>query len=772
MKKNLLLLISASFISAVGFSQSTIELLGAPGTGGPAGVGPVFTGQAVTFHTAAATAYSPVVTATYSITNQQFASIEGNPTSLGVQMGSTITGTANSPVPTANIYDLINVLGGSVNTNYTACNSCGVGTGIDIAANRSIKFTCFADALVNAAGTQLQALNARVHFADITITFNRPVSNPMLHITGLGGQAFYTAAAVNYDMGYSTDFDLLTPGLTLSKISGNAPLTVTATSISNNAARFGAATTAAPIHGISRIAATGTVAVLGTNITTISFRLFLRGDGGIIVNNAGTVIPATNGNIVRWALHGGFIPGGGGPVQESISGDGFLLGLSLQQPVTVSGTVFNDPDGANVNNSSGGANLVPAGLFANLTDNLGNVVFSSGVNTDGTYSFPAIFEGSSYSVKISTTAGVQGSPVPALVLPSGWATTGEFNGTPNTGNDGTANGTSASFAVAVANVINTNFGIERLPESAFNLQANQPNPSGINNFIVPASAFQVNNVGATPNTQDYDIGTVTNIRITAFPANAASITINGTQYTSGSWPALGVTVPYTNGTGPSQAISIDPIDGAVNAVISFAAIDNLGKEDTTPGSVTLPFSTVLPVKLESFTALPQGNNVVVNWAVSEEVNIDLYDVEFSADGANFTSIGTVKPVNNAVRKTYSLTHTGSFTGINYYRLKIKDIDGSVKYSDIRKINFSSQSIISVYPVPAKENINITLTGNIVNKPATIKIINMEGRIVYRKVVAALSQTESIDISKLLPGKYIINIISGNERINRSFEVAK
>ncbi len=772
MKKNYLLLILSALLNITGFTQSTIELLGAPGTGGPAGVGPVFSGQVVTFHTAAATAYSPAVTATYAITNQQFASIEGNPTSLGVQMGSTITGTANSPVPTANIYDPINALGGSVNANYTACNSCAVGTGIDITANRSIKFTCFSDALVDAAGTQLQALNARVRFADLTITFNRPVSNPMLHITGLGGQGSYTAAAVNYDMGYSTDFDLLTPGLTLSKISGNAPLTVTATSISNNAARFGAATTATPLHGINRIAATGTVAVLGTNITTISFRLFLRGDGGIIVNNAGTVIPATNGNIVRWALHGGFIPGGGGAVQESITGDGFLLGVSLQQPVTVSGTVFNDPDGVNVNNSSGGANLVPSGLFANLTDNLGNVVASVPVNTNGTYSFPAMFEGSSYAVKISTGAGVQGSPAPALVLPAGWDVTGEFNGAPNTGNDGTPNGTTALFTIGAVNIINTNFGIQRLPESAINLQANQSNPGGINNFTVPASAFQINNVGVTPNTQDYDIGTVTNIRITAFPTNAASITINGTQYTSGTWPALGVTVPYINGTGPSQAISVDPIDGAVNTVISFAAIDNSGKEDATPGSVTLPFSTVLPIKLESFTVSPLGNNVVINWVVSEEVNVEGYDVEFANDGISFTSIGAIASVNSTVRKTYSLIHKGSFSRINYYRLKIKDLDGSVKHSDVRKINFEKQNSISVYPVPAKEAITVTIAGVIINKPATIKVTSMDGRVVYRKSTASLSQAESIDVSKLLPGKYVISIISGNERINRLFEVTK
>jgi Secretion system C-terminal sorting domain len=445
---------------------------------------------------------------------------------------------------------------------------------------------------------------------------------------------------------------------------------------------------------------------------------------------------------------------------------------------TISGTIWND-----INNSANNtlSNIFSAGetgnnagsLNAILIDPVTNLVIASvPIAANGTYSFTNMPSFANLQVRISTATGTAGSAPPAASLPAGWAATSP-TGTNTTGdiNTGTLNVADAVRFGATDDPAN-DFGIQRLPESAINLQPGQVNPGSTNDYTVTASAFQVNNVGITPNTQDYDGGTVANIRITAFPTNVTSITINGTQYTSGTWPALGVPVPYTNGTGPAQAISVDPIDGIINIVIPFVSVDNAGKEDPTPGSVTIPFSSILPVKLENFTATVQGNKVIINWIVSEEVNIDLYDAEFSADGRSFTSIGTVKSVNSTERKTYSLSHASTLTGINYYRLKIKDLDGTVKYSDIRKINFANQNVISVYPVPAKETINITIAGTIINKPATIKITSMEGRIVYRKVAAALSQTETIDISKLLPGKYIINIISGNERINRSFEVAK
>jgi Secretion system C-terminal sorting domain len=588
------------------FSQSTIELLGAAGTGGPTGSGPTIAARVVTFHTTAATAFSPAIRATFSLSNQRFASIEGNVGSPGTQFGGNTTTTVNSPVPGTPFYTLMNSLSGSVNANYTACNSCAAGTGIDVAANHSLDITNYTEALIDAAGTQLQALNARVQFSDITITFNRPVSNPILHVTGLGGQISYTTtisgAVSNYDMGFTTDIDLLTPGLTLSRLSGNAALTVTSTAISNNATRFGAATTPTLLHGISRTAASGSVVIQGTNITTVSFRLYIRGDGGIVVNNSGGVVAANNGNIVRWAFHGGFTPTGGTGTLVSVSGDGFLLGMSLQQPLNISGTVFNDPDAANVNNSSGTTNTVPSNLFANLIDASGRVVASVAVNTNGTYSFPAVFEGS-YTVSLSTTAGTQGATKPAETNPSGWDNTGEFNGTPNTGADATVNGISNSFTVTTTDVTNINFGINQLPESAVNLQSSVGNPGGFNSQTVPAGAFQTSNVGVNPNTDDPTTGgTVNNIRITAFPSNANSITINGTVYINGgscppatsctTWPGAGVTVPFTDGTGPSQAISVDPVEGNVDVVIPFVAIDNAGKADPTPGSVTIPFRTV------------------------------------------------------------------------------------------------------------------------------------------------------------------------------------
>lgn len=586
-------LVIASFLAPLYASAQPATLEMYAGAGNPTGNGITTANQVITLqkntdnptgNTIAA--YSPLITVTYSLSNQQFANIEGNAGVAGTQFGGNIQSGGNgfnSPVPGAVIFSLMNGLSGSVNTNYTACNPCGAGTGVDVTTNRSVSITNYSDALISSAGVQNYPLNARVQFSDITITFSQPVSNPVIHFTGLGGQVSYsTGGTINYTLGFTTDIDLVTPGLTFTKLSGSTYFDVTPGAISNSATNVGASTPGAPVAGITRYAASGTVRVNGTNIQSFTIRTFLRGDGGKITNNSGGIVAATNGNIIRWALHDNFIPGGTTGILEGVSGDGYLIGVSLPAPVAVSGNVFNDINGGNVNNSTGGANVVPSGMFANLLDASGNVVAVATVNTDGTYSFPSVFEGN-YSVRLTTAAGTVGSPAPAASVPSGWVNTGEFNGTPNTGNDGTVNGQSATFTVTTNNVTNINFGIEQPPTPGTFTAASQVNPGSTTNVTVAASSFSGT---------DLSNGTISSLRITAFPSNATSITINGTTYTSGTFPVGGVTVP-TNAAGqPTQAISVDPIDGAVTVSIPYKVTDNAGVESTVTGAVNLPFTTI------------------------------------------------------------------------------------------------------------------------------------------------------------------------------------
>ena len=88
---------------------------------------------------------------------------------------------------------------------------------------------------------------------------------------------------------------------------------------------------------------------------------------------------------------------------------------------------------------------------------------------------------------------------------------------------------------------------------------------------------------------DSSNGRIDSIRFTSFPTNVTTITINGTSYTSGTFPVGGVKVVANSSGQPNVPISIDPVNGAVTAVISYKPIDNAGFESSTTWTVDLPF---------------------------------------------------------------------------------------------------------------------------------------------------------------------------------------
>ena len=248
---------------------------------------------------------------------------------------------------------------------------------------------------------------------------------------------------------------------------------------------------------------------------------------------------------------------------------------------TISGKVFNDVNGLTDNTVNGtGIGTVSAQQLKAYLVKSSVIADSTNVAADGTYTFDNAAANTNYTVIITTVNAAIGAATPAVTLPAGWVNTGEFIGT-GAGNDATVDGILA-VNVTTGNIANANFGMEQLPTPANNTAAGQTNPGGTNSATVPSATF-----GGT----DPSSGTITSLRITSFPTGATSITINGTNYTSGNFPAGGVTVP-TNTTGqPTQTITVDPAgEGATTVTITYKVTDNAGKESTTTGTATVPFT--------------------------------------------------------------------------------------------------------------------------------------------------------------------------------------
>jgi parallel beta-helix repeat protein len=373
--RSALLLLAWSAVSITSAQAQTVPTLEFfSGAGNPTGNGPTIANQVITFQANnnnptgnTPSTYTPTTTATFALSNQQYSQPTTQlSTGTGVAFGATVnSGSGNIAAPAAALFPLLNAYGASTNANYTS--AFGVNGGIDVASNRGTEI--FVSAMPLPANVPM---NSRYACADLTITFNRAVVNPVIHVTGLGG---------NYGggIGFTTELDLLTAGVTLSRLSGSTELDVKPTQILNNAPNPNASTGTG--------AASGSILINtpNTGITSVSFKMYLRPDSD------GGALHATDGS----AGH---------------VGDGWVISASSTAVTPITGYVFEDVNyggGAGRPITASGAS-VRSGARVELYNSAGTFVSFTTTDADGQYNFNPV--AGNYTVRVVNSTVTSSRP--------------------------------------------------------------------------------------------------------------------------------------------------------------------------------------------------------------------------------------------------------------------------------------------------------------------------------------------------------------------------
>ena len=246
---------------------------------------------------------------------------------------------------------------------------------------------------------------------------------------------------------------------------------------------------------------------------------------------------------------------------------------AVLQQVSISGNVFNDADGLTDSTVDGTGIGTPSGtqVYATLLDASGNVVASTPIAADGSYSFANVSANADYSVQLSTTneaAQVGSAPSTGPSLPADWVNTGENIGT-GAGDDGTVDGL-IDVSVVTSDVTQVNFGIEQPPTANDVTEPSQINPGGTTQVQVPAL-----------DVTDPEDGTPTTITITEIP----DATTEGLLYYNGVVVTSGQVIPNFDPT----LLTLDPINGDVTVDFLYTTTDAAG-EESAPATVTMPFT--------------------------------------------------------------------------------------------------------------------------------------------------------------------------------------
>ena len=121
---------------------------------------------------------------------------------------------------------------------------------------------------------------------------------------------------------------------------------------------------------------------------------------------------------------------------------------------------------------------------------------------------------------------------------------------------------------------------------------------------------------------------------------------------------------------------------------------------------------------------------------------------------------------------YSLNHATPVKGLNYYRLKMRDKDGSFTYSAVRVVNLGQGMTVKLYPNPVSDILFVTLSANFTGKAASIIVTAMDGRRMLQQNLLVAGQTEQVNVKALPAGKYVLQLATAAETITQTFVVTR
>lgn len=182
------------------------------------------------------------------------------------------------------------------------------------------------------------------------------------------------------------------------------------------------------------------------------------------------------------------------------------------------------------------------------------------------------------------------------------------------------------------------------------------------------------------------------------------------------------------------------------------------------------FTDLLPVKLLTFIGYLNSDKVALKWTTISEINTQSFDIEKSADGIHFSTIGQVKASgNSSTNVDYSFTDKTLNQTTNYYRLKQVDIDGKFTYSAIIQINglIPQNAVLLVTPNPVSNN--FALTYSTTNQALNSYLFNSNGLLVGEKKgsLLAIQQYFNNQLKHLNTGTYIIELVdNGIKHVDR------
>lgn len=222
------------------------------------------------------------------------------------------------------------------------------------------------------------------------------------------------------------------------------------------------------------------------------------------------------------------------------------------------------------------------------------------------------------------------------------------------------------------------------------------------------------------------------------------------------WGILPATIvpSMVNNSNFGVAISATVVTAPLQLSIGMtAAIDQVSMTIyTTP-------PTTLPILLENFTVTGGSAGNFVSWTAGANNVANDFIVQRSSDGNSWQDLTMVTAIA-ASTGSYSYNDADAPSGVNYYRLKLVNDDGSVGYSIIAVVANRIQPNIHFYPNPFHDMINVSAQTPF----HRVSLTDISGRTLWVREYSSGINSAQIPSAELPQGLYFVSVDGSTSKL--------
>ncbi|MCB9296480.1 MAG: T9SS type A sorting domain-containing protein [Lewinellaceae bacterium] len=327
--------------------------------------------------------------------------------------------------------------------------------------------------------------------------------------------------------------------------------------------------------------------------------------------------------------------------------------------------------------------------------------------------------------------------------------------------DGITSGTTASGNIQVTGGRTYDTGANYTYNGSGAQNAGDGLPSTVNNLTISSGTTTLNASTMVNGTLTVSSGATLSM------ASGTTTTLTNSPSIPGTLNILG-TATLAIGSNAFTIANLS-VDGTPQADGAYCAsgVGCANEVSYISGSATMIVNlTAFPIQLFYFNGKVQNNSSIhLSWRTATEQNNDYMAVERSADGAKFTELGRVKGAGTTQEpQAYTFTDYAPLRGLNYYRLRQVDYDGTIEYHQVISVLFDSKETglgIQAFPNPVQDQLQARWAAA-PDLPTTLRVLDMTGRQLATYKAAAGVGAFEVPLNVLPAGLYFLEVRQGQE----------